>query len=304
MKKIRVVLLGQSLIIIVFMLMSTALKSQEKKVLRLAMAQMLVEGGQKQNNLNRAVERIQEAAKNNADMVLLPEAMDLGWTHSSAKTDAEPIPEGFSFETLARAAKNNQVFVCAGIIEKDGENTYNSAVLINREGELVLKHRKINELDIAHDLYDLGDRLNVCKTEFGTVGLLICADATAKDYVLARSTGYLGADLLLLPSSWAVEPNHDNQKNPYGGMWENAFTSVSKEFNMTIVSVSNVGKIVDGPWKNWKCIGNSMLVENAGKDVHVLTHGVDADTIVYRDIKLVKRPGWGTNWYKYWGTLK
>jgi len=303
-KDIHPVLRVKSLILILFILMSTSLKPQEKKALRLAMAQMLVEGGQKHKNLERAANRIEQAAKNSADIVLLPEAMDLGWTHSSAKTEADQIPGGVTFETLAKAAKNNKVFVCAGIIEKDGENTYNAAILINREGELILKHRKINELYIAHDLYDLGDRINVCETEFGTIGMLICADATAKDYVLARSIGYLGADLLLLPSSWAVEPNHDNQKDPYGGMWVNAFKSVSKEFNMTVVSVSNVGIIADGPWKSWKCIGNSMLVENAGTNVHVLPHGVDADTIVYHNITLPKRPGWGTNWYKYWGKLK
>ncbi|MCJ7772780.1 MAG: carbon-nitrogen hydrolase family protein, partial [Desulfobacterales bacterium] len=156
--------------------------SQKKSSLKLAMAQILVEGGEKQNNLNRAIERIEEAAKNKADIVLLPEAMDLGWTHSKAKTEAEPIPMGSTFKTLAEAAKKNGVFVCAGIIEKDGDRTFNAAVLINRNGELVLKHRKINELDIAHDLYDQGDRINVCETEFGTIGVLICADASSKDY--------------------------------------------------------------------------------------------------------------------------
>jgi predicted amidohydrolase len=278
--------------------------AQEKSTLKLAMAQMLVEGGQKQNNLNRAVERIEEAAKNSADIVLLPEAMDLGWTHSAAKTEAEPIPGGSTFEILAKAAKKNNIYVCAGIIEKDGDRTFNAAVLINRKGELVLKHRKINELDIAHDLYDQGDRINVCQTEFGTIGLLICADASSKDYIIPRSIGYLGADLILLPSSWAVPPGYDNEKEPYGGMWHDSFTSVCKEFHLNIASVSNVGKIVDGPWKDWDCIGNSMFVGNGADDISVLPYGIDADTIFYKTIKIIQRPGRGTTWYKYWNTLK
>ncbi|MBT3384517.1 MAG: carbon-nitrogen hydrolase family protein [Prolixibacteraceae bacterium] len=278
--------------------------SQEKSKLKLAMAQMLVEGGEKQKNLNRAVERIEEAAKNKADIILLPEAMDLGWTHSKAKTEAEPIPLGSTFQTLAKAAKMNKIYVCAGIIEKDGDRTFNSAVLINRNGELVLKHRKINELSIAHGLYDQGDRINVCETEFGTIGLLICADANAKDHVLTRSLGYLGADLILLPSSWAVKADHDNKTDPYGSTWTKAFNPVCKEFKLNIASVSNVGKIVDGPWKDWNCIGNSIFVENGGEEMTVLPYGLNADTIVYQDVTLLQRPERGTSWNKYWNSLR
>jgi len=284
--------------------MADQVQSQVKGSLKLAMAQMLVEGGKKDNNLNRAVERIEEAAKNNADIILLPEAMDLGWTHSSAKTEAEPIPAGETFKILAKAAKKNNIYVCAGIIEKDDDRTFNAAVLINRKGELILKHRKVNELDIAHDLYDQGDRINVCETEFGTIGVLICADANAKDYMLTRSMGYLGADLILLPSSWAVESDHDNKKDPYGGMWENAFSTVCKEFNLSIASVSNVGEITDGPWENWLCIGNSIFVGNGAKKLSILPYGAVADTIVYQEIELQHRPGRGTSWGKYWSKLK
>lgn len=282
--------------------MSAKSYSRSKYTLKLAMVQMLVEGGERQKNLNRAIERIEEAAKNNADFVLLPEAMDLGWTHSSAKTEAWPIQGGSTYETLAKTAKENKIYVCAGIIEKEGDRTFNAAVLINRKGELILKHRKINELDIAHDLYDHGDRINVCETEFGTIGLLICADASSKDYILPRSMGYLGADLILLPSSWAVPSDYDNVKEPYGGMWSTAFKSVCKEFNLNIAAVSNVGKIVDGPWKDWDCIGNSMFMENGGEDLTVLPFGVAADTIVYKEVRMAARPGRGTTWYKFWGT--
>ncbi len=277
--------------------------AQEITTFRLAMAQMLVEGGKKQNNLNRAVERIAEAAKNKADLILLPEAMDLGWTHSAAKTEAGTIPGGEAFETLAKAAKKNNIYVCAGIIEKDGNQTFNSAVLINRKGKLVLKHRKINELDIAHDLYDQGDRINVCETEFGTVGLLICADASSKDYIIPRAMGYLGAGLILLPSSWAVRPGYDNIKEPYGGMWSDAFKAVSKEFNLNIAAVSNVGKIIDGPWKDWDCIGNSMLVENGGENISVMPFGLNADKMEYKTINMVQRPARGTTWYKFWNQM-
>ena len=61
---------------------------------------------------------IDEAAKNKADVILLPEAMDLGWTDPSALTDALPIPEGKTCQFLMEMAKKHQVYICSGLIEK------------------------------------------------------------------------------------------------------------------------------------------------------------------------------------------
>ena len=52
----------------------------------LAMIQMRVEGGQKEANLRHAEQLVAEAAGGGAEAVLLPEVMDLGWTHPSART--------------------------------------------------------------------------------------------------------------------------------------------------------------------------------------------------------------------------
>ena len=68
------------------------------------------------------------------------------------------------------------MFVVAGLVERAGDRLYNAAVLIDPRGETLLVHRKINELEIAHDLYSIGDRLAVVPTELGTLGISICAD--------------------------------------------------------------------------------------------------------------------------------
>ena len=69
----------------------------------LAMIQMRVEGGQKQRNLQHARELIRRAAADGAQVVLLPEAMPLGWTHSSARKGADAIPDGESCAMLREA---------------------------------------------------------------------------------------------------------------------------------------------------------------------------------------------------------
>ena len=263
---------------------------------KLAMIQMDVKGGQPELNLSTAAERIKEASENGAKIALLPEALDFGWCHTSAREGAGTIPGGDSFKALSRAAKENSIFVCAGIVESDGDSLYNAAVIINPEGDLLIKHRKLNELALAHDLYDQGDRLNVVHTELGTLGLLICADANAAEYTLSKSLGYMGADIILSPSAWAVPPDHDNETDPYGTTWRNAYEPICRIFKIWFVGVSNVGAVDDGEWKGWNCIGSSLAFNDKGEEVIQGPYGVKADTILYINVELQDRPARGTDW--------
>jgi predicted amidohydrolase len=223
--------------------------------------------------------------------------MDLGWTHPSARHEASAVPGGDTCAVLSTAARQHGVYLCAGLVERAPDGTiYNAAVLLGRTGEMLLHHRKLNELDIAHDLYAQGDRLGVCHTELGTFGLLICADAFATDHVISRTLGYMGADIILSPSSWAVRPDHDNTQEPYGDEWRAAYGPVARNFALWFVGVSNVGPIPTGPWAGWRCIGCSLVVGPDGAQVIQGPYGVDAETILYLDIEPVPRPARGTDW--------
>ena len=271
-----------------------------QKSYRLAMVQMTVEGGNPDANLTRAEKRIHEAAAAGASIALLPEVMDLGWTHPSARELAYEIPEGKTCKFLRKVANDNNIYVCAGLVEKASDRLYNAAVIIAPDGEVLLKHRKLNELDIAHDLYDQGEGLNVVHTPLGTLGLYICADATAYDNTLSKSLGYMGADVILSPSAWAVPPDFDNMATPYGDTWRRVYQPVSKQFGLWVVGVSNVGEIEAGPWKNWFCIGSSLAYNPAGEEVLQAPYGAKADTIIYLDIEISERPARGTKWHDYW----
>ncbi|HUR44890.1 MAG TPA: carbon-nitrogen hydrolase family protein, partial [Candidatus Saccharimonadales bacterium] len=111
---------------------------------QLAIIQMLVEGGCPAQNLARATRMVEQAAEKGAEVVLLPEALDVGWTHPSAGTLAEAIPDGSTFKFLQDLARRHQVYLCSGITERCGELVFNAAVLISPDGELLLHHRKLN----------------------------------------------------------------------------------------------------------------------------------------------------------------
>lgn len=141
---------------------------------------------------------IHEAASCGANLVLLPKAMNLGWTHPSAKTMADSITDGDTCHSLIRSAKDNKVFICSGLVEKIDDKVFNSALIINNRGHSILKHHKINELNIGHDYYNQGNRLNIVHTDLGILGLMIFSDAFAKNQVLSRSLCHMGADIILL----------------------------------------------------------------------------------------------------------
>jgi predicted amidohydrolase len=271
---------------------------------RLALVQMRVNGGEKVQNLARAKARVAEAAAGGAACVLLPECLDLGWTHPSSLTEAEPIPGGYPCALLCRLAREHGVFVCAGLTERAGERVYNAAVLIDRDGRVLLVHRKLNELEIGHEFYSQGDRLGVCETELGTIGLVICADGFAEGCVLTRSLGYMGADVILSPSAWARPADHDNTLNPYGKIWRDSYMPVARDFSLWIAAASNVGPITAGPWQGRKCIGCSMVIGPDGREMLQGPYGEDADCILYTEITPVPRPARGDAWKKHWAEEK
>ena len=260
---------------------------------RLGMAQTLVEGGQPAANLDRAVAAICEAAGLGCRVVVLPECLDVGWTHPSARDLAQPIP-GPHFERLARAARDAGVYVAAGLVERAGPRLFNAAVLIGPAGELVLHHRKINELDIALDLYSIGDRIAVAHTIFGTFGLDICADNFADSLAISHVLCRMGAQVILSPSAWAVDADHDNARDPYGKLWLDAYTELARLYDVTVVGVSNVGRLTGGPWAGRKCIGCSLAVGPGGTIRARGPYGATAEAVVCVEVHPRPPVGRGT----------
>ncbi|HEX2750027.1 MAG TPA: carbon-nitrogen hydrolase family protein [Verrucomicrobiales bacterium] len=252
--------------------------------MRLALAQMTVEPGRPEENLARAEERILRAAQGGADTVLLPETLDCGWTHPSARELAGPVPGGMAYERLRKAAVASGVMVCAGLVERSGDLLYNAAVLISPDGELLLHHRKLNELDFARKLYVCGNRLGVAETPHGRVGVMICADAFAKGLVITRTLGHMGARIILSPCAWAVPPDYDNVKEPYGRLWRRSYGPPARGRKMWIAGCSNVGPVTAGEWAGWQCIGCSMVVGPDGQVAVQAAYGAHTDGVLTVDI--------------------
>jgi predicted amidohydrolase len=256
---------------------------------KLAMIQMRVVPGDKARNLGHAGELVAAAAAQGAHVVVLPEAMPVGWTDSSSADLADEIPAGESCRFLAKLAATHQLYVCSGVAERNGARVFNSAVLLGPDGGLLHHHRKIYELEIAHACYALGDGLGIADTSLGRIGVMICSDAFAPAQVISRTLGVMGANIILSPCAWAVPPGHDNAKEAYGQLWRDNYAPVARGFGIWIAGVSNVGPITSGSWEGRKCIGCSMLVGPDGDVFLQGPYGENAETILYADIELKPR---------------
>ncbi len=234
------------------------------KIIKIGIGQLHVNGGNAALNLKNAVVFVRDAAAAQCDIIVLPEALDFGWTHSSALTAAQPIP-GANSELLQSAAKDNSIYVIAGLTERSGDKIHNTAILISPKGEILAKHRKINILDIARHIYTPGTSCTVTPTELGMIGMNICADNSPATNELGHVMGYMGADIILSPCSWAVPPDFDNIKTPYGDIWKESYTEIAKKHGIPVIGVSNTGLVKDGEWKGWWCIGASLVVSKDGE---------------------------------------
>lgn len=251
---------------------------------RLGLAQMRVAPGEPELNLDRATWWMEVARDQGVDLLLLPEALDCGWTHPSAVGEAGAIPGGRAFERLRGKARSLGIWACAGLVERCGGRLYNAAALIGPDGGLRLHHRKIHELDFARALYSTGDRLGVAETPFGRLGLMICADGFAPGLVLSRALAAMGARGILSPCAWAVRPDHDPMLEPYGKLWLESYGPVARERGIWIAGCSNVGPVTAGEWRGWRCIGCSLVVGAEGQPMVRGPYGEAAEALLVLDL--------------------
>ena len=105
----------------------------------------------------------------------------------------------------------------------------------------------------------------------------------------------MGAQLILSPSAWAVDADHDNAREPYGQLWIATYTELARLYGLTIIGVSNVGWIAGGPWQGRKCIGCSLAVGPGGEILAQGPYGEGAEALI--EVEIQPRPpvGRGTD---------
>jgi hypothetical protein len=104
----------------------------------------------------------------------------------------------------------------------------------------------------------------------------------------------MGARLLLSPCAWAVDADHDNEREPYGELWLRSYATLARLYGMTVVGVSNVGWLREGPWRGRKCIGCSLAVGPGGSILARGPYGDSAEALLVVSVRVEPLPARGT----------
>jgi len=194
----------------------------------------------KERNYRRAVPLIREAAGRGAEIVITTECFLDGYAIRDKTIPigawrglGEQIPGGPYLARLQKLADELGIHLAAGMVERDGERTHNTAVLIGPDGRLIGKYRK-QKLGHEKPRNTPGDQSPVFDTPFGRIGLIICADR--RDRGVVKGIADRGADLILCPS---------------GGMWgpvknDHHLQARSRENRLPIVFVHPIEFLVTG----------------------------------------------------------
>ena len=250
------------------------------KTVRLGICQILVIDSDREGNFRRVEYALDEAEAQHADIAIFPESSILGWENPEAHKLAEPIP-GKDSDRIGALAQKHHLMIAIGLDEKDGSRLYDAAILVDKTGKLLWKHRKINVLpELMTPPYAQGrpEDIGVVETEFGRIAVLICAD-TFTDAYLERLK-QLKPDLMLVPYGWAAPgdqwPEHSKQL-------ENLVKKRAAQVRCPMAGVDLVGEMTHGPWAGQTYGGSSFVADAEG---NILLTLKDRDT----DLKVIDVP--------------
>jgi predicted amidohydrolase len=275
--------------------MSDVMLASPKKTVRVAAIQVYSQMGKISANRRLLTGMITRAAAEGAKIVVLPECAAHGylqpvsgtkWSDHADEDNGElavqDVAESVTGSTktyFAALAKKLQIYLTVPFIEIDGGcgKFYNSALLIDPNGQVVAHHRKAS-------LWTEGDGLwatkapPVCKpvsTPYGRLGLMICHDVHVMPPVLKRA----GVDIVLYCVGW------------YGPNTENWYREI---FPMRYV-VPNKFSVIAANWARdpdsdpWHGCGYSCVINAAGKVV-AMAQSPESAEIVIADLPIGPAP--------------
>ena len=173
--------------------------------------------GDYQNKLALALEHLKTSGESEADIACLPEIF--------AGNHPEAIP-GPITDAVAKLARQYGMYVICPIVEDGQDKQYNTAVLIDRKGEIIGSYRKVFVF-WGENLSPSQDGVKYFETDFGRICILTCFDINFPE--LWQDADELGAEIVFWPSAYD------------GGMPLNAF---AKLYHYYIVPVGT-GNIID-----------------------------------------------------------
>src|SRR5476651_2017413 len=251
----------------------------------------------KQENLDKAIIKVREAAQKGAQVVCLQELFTSLYFCDVEDYDnfklAESIP-GPSTEIIKTIAAELGVVIIASLFEKRAKGLYhNTTAVIDADGQYLGKYRKMHIPDdpgFYEKFYftpgDLGYK--VFKTKFATIGVLICWDQWYPE--AARITALMGAEILFYPTAigWASTQDEATNTEQYNA-WQTIQRGHAVANGVHVVSVNRSGHEAGVDF--W---GGSFVSNPFGTVMYQASH--NNEEVIIRELDLEKSDYYRSHW--------
>ena len=252
--------------------------THDEAAVRIACVQMEPIVGEKDRNVHRSIEMIEEAAGKGATLVVLPELCNSGYvfdTREEAFALSEEIPAGPTCQAWAGVASKHGLHIVAGIDERDGDALYNSSVVIGPHG-YVGTFRKVHLWNKENLFFEPGNLgFPVFKTPIGRIGTFICYDGWFPESY--RLCALQGADIVCVPTNWVPIPGQDENREAMANILAMAAAHSNSLF---VAAADRIGTERQQPF-----IGQSIIVSYTGWPVGGPA-SPDKEEIIYADVNL------------------
>lgn len=253
----------------------------------------------KEENFQKAISKIKEAAVKGAQIVCLQELFTSLYFCDSEDYEnfklAESIP-GNSTEVLCKLASESNIVIIASLFEKRAQGIYhNTTVVIDADGKYLGKYRKMHIPDdpfYYEKFYftpgDLGYK--VFETKYAKIGVLICWDQWYPE--AARITALKGAEILFYPTAigWSTAQDLPTNEEQYNA-WQTIQRSHAIANGVHVVSVNRVGLEQAGAMKFW---GGSFISNPFGRILYQAS--ADREEVQVCEIDTDKTDSYRTHW--------
>lgn len=235
--------------------------------MRIALAQFDIRSGETDSNLAAASESITLAARQGAELVLLPELWSSGYDLQRAEMHAQSSRNRI-LPALAKLARSNRVSIVGSLLMANSRREFfNSAVLIGPDGGPSRSYQKIHLFGpMSEPQYLTGGRkAPIFQLPFAVTALAICYDLRFPE--LFRKYALRGAQMVLVCAQWpAARVEH----------WRTLVRARAIENQMFVAACNRVGTS-----EGTKFGGHSMVVSPWGE---VLCEGSGRTDLLIADI--------------------
>ncbi|WP_296250095.1 nitrilase family protein [Pseudomonas sp. UBA4194] len=232
-------------------------------------------------NLSNSLYLAQQAAAGGANLIVLPELANTGYAYRNREEAfalAEAVPDGPSVQQWSEFACTHNVYLAAGLAERDGNKLYDCAVLVGPDG-FIGKYRKAHLWNLEKLWFSPGELgFPVFETPIGRIGLMICWDVWFPE--VPRLLSLQGADIICSLNNWVWTPPPLFDET--GKCMASYLTITAAHVNNVFIAAAN--RI--GTDRGNRFLGCSLIAGTNGWPLGRVA-GAEEETILYADIDLV-----------------